>query len=150
MTQVVDASAWRGRPVPARTPDTAPWWAGLDAGELLIQRCTACGHRQHPPEPVCMTCGCLDLSWVRSAGRGSVYSFVVYHEPRLPGFEYPYVVAVIALDEEVRLIANVVGISPARLRVGQRVRVTFHRIQEGLTLPVFVRDPQRTARRKSS
>jgi uncharacterized OB-fold protein len=97
-----------------------------------------------------MTCGCLDLSWVRSAGRGSVYSFVVYHEPRLPGFEYPYVVAVIALDEEVRLIANVVGISPARLRVGQRVRVTFHRIQEGLTLPVFVRDPQRTARRKSS
>jgi len=89
-----------------------------------------------------MSCRCLDLSWTRSAGRGRVYSFVVYHEPRLPGFEYPYVVAVIELDEGVRLIANVVGVEPARLRIGQPVRVAFHRIEEGLTLPAFVPSPR--------
>jgi len=111
MTGLVDASAWRGRPRPARTPDTAPWWTGLDAGELLIQRCVHCGQLQHPPEPVCLACRGFDLSWIRSAGRGSVYSFVVYHEPRLPGFDYPYVVAVVELDEGVRLIA---GLGPAK------------------------------------
>jgi uncharacterized protein len=96
--------------------------------------------RQHPPEPACPACGCLDLSWLRSGGRGSIYSFVVYHEPRLPGFDYPYVVAVIALDEGVRLIANVVGIAPAKVRVGQPVVVAYHRIEDGFTLPVFKRE----------
>jgi uncharacterized OB-fold protein len=133
----VDAADWCGRPRPALTPDTEAWWAGVAAGELRFQCCTGCGHRQHPPEPSCVECGRWDPAWVTSAGRGSVYSFVVYHEPRLPGFAYPYVVAVVELDEGVRLIANLVDVPPAEVRVGQRVAVVYHRVEDGFTLPAF-------------
>jgi hypothetical protein len=32
-----------GGPVPVPTPETAPFWAGMLAGELRIQKCNSCG-----------------------------------------------------------------------------------------------------------
>ena len=143
-------TARQGRPLPARTPDTEFWWAGAEAGELRIQRCAACGHLQHPPEPACMSChaGDMDgdtggdLGWIVSAGRGQIYSFVVYHEPRLPGFSYPYTVAVVELDEGTRVITDIVDADPGEVGIGQRVRVSFRRVDERLTLPVFTPEPR--------
>jgi hypothetical protein len=41
------------RPRPAITPDSAFWWEGVRANELLIQRCVGCGRLRHPPGPAC-------------------------------------------------------------------------------------------------
>jgi uncharacterized protein len=128
---------WAGRPRPARTRDTDFWWDGLAVGELRIQRCEACGHLQHPPEPRCMYCGGDQLGWLVASGRGEVFSFVVYHEPVLPGFDYPYVAAVITLEEGLRVIADVVGVEPGRVAVGDPVQASFHRVDDQLTLLAF-------------
>ena len=72
-----DAAAAEGRV----THDNRFFWEGVAQRELRIQRCNACQRLQHPPGPMCSGCHGLDLGFVRSQGRGSVYSFVVRAPP---------------------------------------------------------------------
>ena len=52
----------------------------------------------------CMERGPLVLS-----GRGSVYTWVIPRYPVLPGFEGTHIVAVIDLEEGIRMVSNVCG-----------------------------------------
>jgi uncharacterized protein len=125
------------RPRPPRNQDNAFFWEGVDRGELLIQHCTSCGRLRHPPRPMCPNCQSLEWDAVASSGRGEVYSFVVPHYPQVPSFEYPYVVAVVQLEEGTRLITNVIDIDPADVEIGMPVQVRFVAIDDELTLPLF-------------
>ena len=125
-------------PLPSIDPDTKPFWDGAKRGELLIQRCTTCGHVQFYPRLRCMRCGAA-VEWTRASGRGSVYSYTVVH--RAPdealGALVPYVVALVELEERVRMMSRLRGIAPDAVRIGQAVRVTFERLTDDVTLPVF-------------
>ena len=125
------------RPRPAINDDTAFFWDGARNGELLIQRCISCGTLRHPPRPMCGECGSLVWDTVRSSGRGEVYSFVVHHHPPVPGFEIPFVVALIELEEGTRLVSNLTGVAPEDVRVGMSVEVAFETFDGDLTLPLF-------------
>jgi uncharacterized OB-fold protein len=139
MAEAVAGNAdWSKRSRPVVTLDTQFWWDGLKARELRIQRCGACGVLQHPPEPFCAACGGDKQEWIASQGSGEVFSFVVYHEPKIPGFAYPYVVALVELDEGTRVVANLEGIAPAEVKIGLKVKVEFRDCDAELTLPVFV------------
>ena len=87
---------------------------------------------------LCPHCHREALEWVPAAGTGVVYSFTVVHRPAGPAFadRVPYVVALIDLDEGVRMLSTLRIADPARARVGQRVSVTFEDLEE-VTLPVF-------------
>jgi uncharacterized OB-fold protein/acyl dehydratase len=126
-----------GRPRPAMNDDSAFFWEGARAGELRIQRCAACGVLRHPPRPGCGSCGSLDWDWAVASGRGTVYSFAVHHYPPVPGFDPPFLVALIELEEGTRLISNVIDVEPADARIGMPVRVEFVAVDEELTLPLF-------------
>ena len=115
----------RRRPRPAQSPDNAFFWQGVAAGELRIQRCTGCKALRHPPGPMCPRCHSLDWDYLAASGRGHVYSFVVAHHPPVPPFSYPNAIALIELDEGTRLVSNLVGIDPADIAIGLRVRVEF-------------------------
>lgn len=130
-------AASTGRPRPAISPDTEFFWEGARRGELLIQRCTACSTLRHPSRPMCGECSSLDWDTVRATGRGEVYSFTVHHHPPVPGFEIPYVVALIQLEEGTRIVSNVVGIAPDEVRIGMPVEVDFQTFTDDLTLPLF-------------
>jgi uncharacterized protein len=125
------------RPRPAVNQDNAFFWEGVGRGELLIQRCAKCGLLRHPPMPACANCGSLEWDTVKSTGRGSVYSFVVPHYPRVPMFEYPYVVVLVELEEGVRIVSNLVDVEPADVQIGMPVEVTFVPTDPELTLPMF-------------
>lgn len=127
----------RRRPRPAQSHDNAFFWEGVARGELRIQRCTGCQALRHPPGPMCPHCQSLDWDAVVSAGRGSVFSFVVAHHPPVPPFSYPNAIALIELDEGTRLVSNLVGIAPADVAIGMRVRVEFTRVDDELILPLF-------------
>ncbi len=127
----------RRRPRPARSQDNAFFWEGVAAGELRIQRCTACRALRHPPGPMCSRCQSLDWDWSVASGRGHVFSFVVAHHPPVPPFTYPNAIALIELDEGTRLVSNLVGIDPADVEIGTRVRVEFTRVDDELVLPLF-------------
>lgn len=125
------------RLAPTISADTAFFWNGLREHQLLIQRCTGCGALRNPPRPMCPKCRSLEWDTIESSGRGIVYSYVMPHQPRFPFFEYPYIVALVELDEGVRLVSNLVDIEPADVTVGMPVQVCYETFEDDLVLHQF-------------
>jgi uncharacterized OB-fold protein len=123
--------------------DSQFFWDGTAAGELRIQKCNACGALRHPPGPACPSCHALDRGYVVAAGTGTVFSYVVHRHPPVPGKELPIVIALIELDEGVRMVGEVVDVADGddgpEIEIGMRLRVDWNRIDEELTLPVWRR-----------
>jgi uncharacterized OB-fold protein len=117
--------------------DSEFFWEGTRAGELRIQKCGACGDLRHPPGPSCPTCGAFDREHVVASGMGTVFSFVIHRHPPVPGKELPIVLALIDLDEGVRMVGEVPGAED--LVIGDRVQVDWQVIDDELTLPIWRR-----------
>jgi len=113
------------RLAPSISPDTEFFWSGLKERQLRIQRCTDCQTLRVPPRPMCANCQSLNWDYVESTGRGAVYSFVMPKYPPLPFIQYPYIVALIELDEGVRIVSNLCDIAPEAVTNGLRVEVFF-------------------------
>ena len=133
-------SDW-ARPLPAPDGVSAPYWEAASRGELRIQRCPACGHRQFYPRALCTVCA-TDPEWEPASGRGVVHTFTVIRQNYARPFrdELPYVVAIVELDEGVRLTSNIEGCAPEDVRCGMKVRVAFReeaRDERSIFLPVF-------------
>jgi Predicted nucleic-acid-binding protein containing a Zn-ribbon len=122
---------------PVVSQDTAFFWEGTAAGELRVQHCPACARLRHPPGPMCPACGADKQDWVVAAGRATVFSYVVHHHPPVPGKRLPFVVALVELDEGVRMLGELVDVDPADVRIGMPVEVAFTRIDDELTLPFW-------------
>ncbi len=122
------------RPVISR--DTEFFWDGLRQGELRIQRWGET--LRHPPGPMPPD-GSLDTKpdYVVASGRGTVYSFVVHHHPPVPGKELPFVVALVELEEGVRVMAELLEVSPSEVHIGLPVVAAFVRVDDDLTLPAW-------------
>jgi uncharacterized OB-fold protein len=83
-----------------------------------------------------------DLSWNVSKGEGTVYTFSVVRQNRMPAFIElgAYSVAYIDLDEGFRMMSSVVGVDDptSDIHIGQRVKVEFEEQDEGeYPIPVF-------------
>ncbi len=137
------------RLAPSMTADTQFFWDGVKAHKLLIQRCNSCGALRHPPRPMCPHCRALEWDTVEASGRGTVYSCVIPHHPPLPGFDGPYAVALVDLEEGTRLVTNIVGVEPAAVTIGMPVQVRYEEFDGGIVLPLFepIGDRAREARR---
>jgi uncharacterized protein len=121
---------------PAISPDTEFFWAGTQVGELRIQRCGDCGALRHPPGPACLRCGATrNQGYQVAAGTGTVYSYVVHRHPPVPGKALPIVIALVELDEGVRIMAELTGIEPDKVSIGMPVQASFIRIDDDLVLP---------------
>jgi len=126
-------------PIPVPNFDNAGFWDGCRQRELRVQRCTSCGGVRHPPRPMCPQCNSVEFEWMKTSGRGTIYSFTIVHGPTLPAFQEraPHNVVVVELDEGPYIVSNVVECAPSALRIGARVEVTFSEVSESLTLPLF-------------
>jgi acetyl-CoA acetyltransferase/uncharacterized OB-fold protein len=126
------------RLLPELTPANRAFWTSGEDGTLRIDGCADCGALVHPPAPVCQVCRSTNRTSVPVSGRATVIGFTVNHHPWLPGFDPPYVIANVVLDEDadVRLTTNIVGCEPDEVRVGQRVEVRFEQ-HEDVWLPLF-------------
>jgi uncharacterized OB-fold protein len=120
---------------PAVNRDTEFFWEGTRVGELRIQRCADCGALRHPPGPLCTRCGSVHRAHTVAAGRGTVYSYVVHHHPPVPGKVLPLVIALVELEEGVRMLGELHGVDPAEVRIGLPVRSSLDRVDDDLTLP---------------
>jgi uncharacterized OB-fold protein len=128
-----------GRPRPQPTEWSAGFWQACARGELVIQRCDACGRLRHYPQPLCPHCRAAAWSWQPVSGRGEVYSYAVCHRAFHPAFAgaLPYVVATVELEEGVRMVADLAGVSADEVRIGMPVRVCFERLDDEIALPRF-------------
>jgi uncharacterized OB-fold protein len=94
---------------------------------------------------MCPHCHSLESRARDLAGTGTVYSFAILHHPQNPAFDYPVLAALVELDEGVRLMSNLVGVSKDDIRVGMRVSVEFVPTVGDRQVPVF--HPVEAARR---
>jgi hypothetical protein len=102
-----------------------------------VQRCGACGGYVFIPQPVCTHCQSGELEWVRSSGRGTLYSYTTVHRPQRPEFAVPYTVAIVELEEGFFMLTNLVDCPPEQMRIGMPVEVSFRPMSDEITLPMF-------------
>ncbi|MEM7097716.1 MAG: Zn-ribbon domain-containing OB-fold protein [Pseudomonadota bacterium] len=124
---------------PRPTAASQAYWDGCAKGELKVQYCDACSNYQFYPRVVCSTCGSTDLEWRQVSGRGSIASYTVVRRGVSKAYEGPYVVALIDLEEGVRMMSHLELADPddPKLQVGASVRVAFRAWSDDITVPVF-------------
>lgn len=126
---------------PVPDADTRRFWEGVAAGELWLQRCGDCRRAVFYPRAVCPHCFASGPEWFRSDGLATVHSYTVVH--RAFGefaAQAPFTVALVDLDDGVRMMTRIVGAEPSTVRIGQRVQVEFARLDAdgaGPVLPCF-------------
>ena len=128
------------RPLPTPTRESQPYWDGLREGRFLLQYCSSCGKVRHYPRPVCPHCFSMESTFREAPTGGAVHSWTVCHHPFNFFFKasVPYIVALVDMDAGVRVNAQLRGVAPESLKIGQRVRLAFDPVNEQVTLPVFV------------
>ena len=132
-----DSPATPTRITSPRGHDNGWWWKACDEGKILIQRCKSCQTLRHPPRPMCGECQSIEWDSIESTLDGEIYSFTTLHYPKIPGYQYPNVVGVIALAEGTRLIANIVDIDFEDVKIGMKVKGAVEQVDEKTMLPVF-------------
>ena len=114
------------------------FWCGGADGKLHISQCAACGYYIHPAGPICPECLGRDISPVAMSGKATVETFTVNYQAWFPDLEVPYVVAIVALDEQpsVRLMTNIIDCDVEAVHIGMRVEVSFKQAED-IYLPLF-------------
>ena len=115
--------------------DDQYFWTGAAEGRLLARRCAQCGRLQHPPSPMCPACGSVEWDVEQLSGRGTVHSWIVSHHPTQPD-DAPRIVALIMLEEGLRLVSNLHDVDASGVVNDMAVEVVFVDV-DGVRLPQF-------------
>ncbi|MGE4605483.1 MAG: Zn-ribbon domain-containing OB-fold protein [Myxococcota bacterium] len=128
------------KPIPIPTPETQHFWDGTLAGELRLQRCDSCSNVYFPPRPFCPKCASRSVRVFAASGLGTLHSFVI-NQRAAPGsgFEAPYSIAIVELEEGPRMMTNIVDSpqTPEALVLNMPVEVTFAKLSDDVALPLF-------------
>jgi uncharacterized protein len=124
---------------PSSSRDTKFFWDGVNAHELRIQK-KPDGSLQHPPVPALWADPKKEVAssdYLVASGKGSVFSFVVHHAPKVPGRTLPFVIALVELEEGVRMLGELRNVDPAKVEIGMPVRATYIDFPEGDSGPAW-------------
>ena len=132
------------RPVPRPTKTTEPFWEGVHRGKLMLQYDPETRAYQFYPRAGSLRTGKRNLEWREASGRGTIYSVTETYVP-MPGFEDrgTYLLAMIDLEEGVRILANLVNVTAEDAVIGLPVRVAFEKIGENADYFCFEPDTAR-------
>lgn len=105
----------------------------LEEGRFMLLRDRRTGKCMFYPRVAQPLTGSMDLEWIAASGLGVVYSTSVMRQ-RNPGDDYN--VALIDLEEGVRMMSRVEGIRPQDVQIGMHVKADILS-QDGQPLVVF-------------
>ena len=111
---------------------TARYWReNPQRYRMEAARCTRCGRTWFPPREICPSCRNVAFETTRLAGEGAGETFTVIHVAP-SGFEdqSPYAVAIVKLDDGVRITCQLVDCDPGSIQLGMRVKTEFRKIQQ--------------------
>lgn len=122
-----------------RSPEATPFWEGCREGRLMLPWCSACSRPHFYPRIFCPHCGGDAIEWKQASGRGTIYTFAVVRQAIERAFAdlVPYVIAIIDLDEGVRMLSHIVSIDPDDVRCDMKVTAEFRPYSDKISLPVF-------------
>lgn len=108
----------------------------IGEGKFMIQRSKSTGQYVHYPRTINPGTGEADLEWVEASGEGTVYASTVNRQRPEKGGDYN--IALIDLKEGPRMMSRVVGVEPADVKVGMKVRAKVDKIGD---TPAIVFEP---------
>jgi uncharacterized OB-fold protein len=123
--------------IPNVSREMKPFFDAARNHQLVMQKCDQCGKLRFPAAPLCLACDSDKASWTPVSGRGQVFSFTVMHRAYHPAFKAPYTLAMIELNEGVKMTSNLLDIEPDKVKCGMPVEVVFDRLNDEVTLPRF-------------
>lgn len=130
------------RPVPVPDEASAPFWEAAADHVLTLARCSVCGTGTLPPDVVCPHCRTTapEYTFDPVSGRGQVRSWILVRQSFVPGFDLPYLLVDVELDDQpdVRMIARLLDGPDALVESGARVVVEFEDVADGVAVPAFV------------
>ncbi len=131
------------RLLPQPTDLTRPFWEAAHNDTLTAQYCPCCQTMQFYPRPLCVNCGSEQVEWKALSGKGRIYTYTInYRAPNaFMKARLPYAVAVVDLDEGVRMMGNIVADDLNEIRIGAEVHVVFEALSDTLKLPQFALTP---------
>ncbi|HVN50194.1 MAG TPA: OB-fold domain-containing protein [Acidimicrobiales bacterium] len=135
-----DESTRPARLEPPVTDASEPFWEATRQRRLMLPWCTACDRPFWYPREVCPRCLGSAIEWRAASGRGEVYAHTVEHKPVMLKAVFgdePYCVALVELDEGVRLMSNIVDVDPLAVEVGMRVSARWEPMSDGRHLLLF-------------
>ena len=124
------------KPIPRPSTTTRPFWDGLNERKVQIQRCDGCDSWVFYPRTRCPSCLSDQLIWREVSGRGVLYTYTLARQPTAPHFadETPQQLAVVELDEGVRMTSTLVNVEPSDIVIGMRLRPYFDQVTDAVTL----------------
>lgn len=122
---------------PSTNRDFDFFYDGLNRGEFLVQKCDACGIRRHPASPMCPACRSLAFRTEDIGTAGTVYSYIVHHQPAYPDYPSPHVIALVEMAPDIRVLGAMVGCAPGEVAIGMNVSMEFVEHEDGFSLHRF-------------
>ena len=125
------------KPLPEMQPWSKPFWEGTKQHKLLIQECKDCNAKIFYPRKICPECWSENLSWTEASGKGKVFSYSVTMAGVEEKFaeDLPFVLALVDLEEGVRMMTNIVDCPHDEVSIGMDVEVVFENVTEDVSLP---------------
>ena len=130
--------------LPDMRPEGERFWAGTKEHKFLLPT-DANGKPFWYPRA--LVPGTLDpVEWVEAAGTGEVYTYSIHYIGPSKAYkgDPPHIVALVDLDEGVRVMSNIVkdepgypSLDPDDVSIGMKVRVVFDDVTDEITLPKF-------------
>ena len=132
------------KPLPDMRPEGDAFWASMKEHKLMLPT----GADGKPFwYPRAYAPGTLEpVGWVEAKGTGTVYTYSTHFIGPSKAYkgDPPHIVALVDLDEGVRLMTNLVkdeegypSLAPEDVTIGMRVKVVFHDVTDEITLPKF-------------
>jgi uncharacterized OB-fold protein len=125
------------KPLPKPTETSRPFWDAAKQHRLQLQQCGGCKAFIYYPRDRCPNCLSDQLEWKPVSGKGKVYSYTTVRRASTRSFaDKPYVVAIVELDEGVKLTTNLEA-APESIKIGMPVMVFFDDVTPERTLVKF-------------
>jgi uncharacterized OB-fold protein len=131
----------RQRFEPEPSPAGRPFWAATVERRFVLPWCASCGRPHWYPREACPFCLDPAIEWREASGHGVVHARSTMPKAAQPllAARVPYVVALVDLDEGVRLLTNLVGPDAHQLPIGAAVELEWEPLSDGRALPLFRR-----------
>ncbi len=98
---------------------------------LEAAQCGGCGKIHFPPRLICPSCRSRDFQTVTLRDEGKIATYTVIHvAPEQFSVQTPYVVAIVELDDGVKITSQIVDCAIDEVNIGDKVKVVFRKIQQ--------------------
>jgi len=124
------------RPLPVAAANSAPYWQAAREHRLAFPYCTTCGRWFHPLDAFCQK-GHFTSEFRELSGRGTVFTFTTVRDRTTAGFNPPYtvVVATLAEQDDLFLVANLIQSDDRQVSIGMPVEIAYEDVSAECTLP---------------